>query len=189
MRPVWHRQVRVRRACVHGRRRRVSFTLKCSVSAPARVHVATGGKSALLSIAFLSVCVGDVRLWDGTRGECRRIRAHVGCRLEARVRVLWARREKKVSVMSLITCLVLTVRLGCCTPSHVRCGVGCCECIERLCTSGGDELCTVSFLLFTVKGGVSAPAHVRVGTGGQGASLPIASLSVCVGWHRARVEA
>ena len=46
-------------------------------------------------------------------------------------------------------------------------------------------------LSFTVNGGVcdSAPAHVRVGTGGKGTSLPIASLSVCVGWHRARVEA
>ena len=169
----------------------MSFTLKCSASAPARVHVGTGSKSALSSIAFLSVCIGDVRLWNRESDKCCRIRARVpvGCRLEARVRVLWARREKKVSMMSLITCLVLTVRSGCCTPSHVRCGIGSCECVERVCTSGGDELCTVSFLSFTVKGGVSAPVHVCVGTSGKGTSLSIASLSVCVGWHRAKVEA
>ena len=68
----------------------MSFTLKCSVSAPARVHVGTGSKSALSSIAFLSVCIGDVRLWNRESDKCCRIRARVpvGCRLEARVRVL-----------------------------------------------------------------------------------------------------
>ena len=123
----------------------LSFMLKCGLSAPARVRVGTSGKSALSSIVFLSVCVGDVRLWDGERGEWCRIRARVGCRLEsleATVRVLWGRREKKVSVMSLIMCLVLTVRLGYCTPLRVRCGVGRCKCsVISVVHNEGRHLC------------------------------------------------
>ena len=104
VRLVWRRQVRVRRACVHGRRRRVALNI-------------------------ISVVHAEVqRLCAGAR--LRRIHARAGCLLEARVRVLWAQREKNVSVMCLIMCLVLTVRLGCRTPSCVRCGVDRCECIE-----------------------------------------------------------
>ena len=105
VRPVWRRQVRVRRACVHGRRRRVALDIVSVIHAEVQRLCAAGARP-------------------------RRIHARVGCRLEARVRVLWARGGKKVSVMSLIMCLVLTARLSCWTPSRVRCGVGRCECVE-----------------------------------------------------------
>ena len=39
---------------------------------------------------------------DGERGECCRTRTRARCPLEARVCLVWARRERKISVMSLI---------------------------------------------------------------------------------------
>ena len=51
---------------------------------------------------------GDVE--SSERGECCRIRARVGCRLDARVHVLWARREKKVRVMTELNNLNLCLK-------------------------------------------------------------------------------
>jgi hypothetical protein len=50
------------------------------------------------------------------------------------------------------------------------------ECVEQVCTSGGDESCSVLFLSFTVKGGVFVPPRVVANSVSESALVGIESV-------------